>query len=166
MKRVIKFSNKDQVALYELELKDQLAGGVWSKVGPKKHWEPMVDAKATAVKGRERPGPNFVPPRRYNFRSKKVLAAAGPRMVAYVGLARAYDYKLEELKYVKTLVDRRGRYAGVPKAQGPYWDEVREKLKGIDPERVKRAISESGYSKTDLNKDLLAMLKAVNTAAA
>lgn len=88
-KNEIRFSNANQVVLYECELKGQMSDGQWENSRPSNHWEIMYDAKAVVAEDLSGTGKNFRPRRKYNYADPGLVNIVGDRMIWYVKCAQA-----------------------------------------------------------------------------
>jgi hypothetical protein len=150
------FRNRDQVVLYELEIKGQISDGHWENSYPDDHWIPMNEAQAEVVpqdlpkafQGVEVPqeqreflrqraidlalGPNFDTPRRYNFADLDLVDVVGDRMLFYVRLARlnpdwGFD-KLEDAERAYICSSRAEVYATIQDVPYTYCDLLKDLL--------------------------------------
>jgi hypothetical protein len=165
----INFANKNQVILYEEELKGQISDGHWENSRPNDHWMPMTNAKAQVGSPL---GPNFFPRRRYNFASGELVSVVGDRMVFYVKLFNTYPsfHKHKEIYWDGEAFWResgsdsayhRSKLNKIVNALGILKDEYEETIAALEKEYQK--ILSYPYSKGDLMRDLKEMSRIVNS---
>jgi len=86
---VINFRNRNQVVLYECELKEQIDNIHWYNKGPQGHARNMM--RAVAKKGKPLGCIGFLPMRAYDFTELLPIQSAAARMIAKVRIANAFS---------------------------------------------------------------------------
>ena len=87
----IRFSNRNQVVLYECELKDQISDGFWGNTEPLDHWVNMCKAVAKEATGNEKFGcVGFTPNILYNFADTDLTDILSDRMIRYVKIVKCF----------------------------------------------------------------------------
>jgi hypothetical protein len=85
MIKEIRFSNRNQVVLYECEIKGQLSDGFWENAEPLDHWENMCEAVVKEATGNEKLGClGFRPAIEYDFADPDLIEVVGDRMIESV----------------------------------------------------------------------------------
>jgi len=173
MDAIINFRNERQVTLYECELKGQISDGHWENARPYGHWKIMCNAEARVG---EPLGPNFWPRRRYNFAAKDLIDVVGHRMLFQVKLKILYpSLSYQAIEDLDILVDCE---TGEPRvkllieraASDPYWRKritMAKQNLGVTTDEelidaVTRVVEFTGYTLTELKKDLKDMSRIVN----
>jgi hypothetical protein len=166
--KYINFANRNQVILYECELKGQISDGQWENSYPHDHFESMCDAIAKVGSPL---GPSFYPRRRYNFASPSLLSVVGERMIYYVKLYNAFPSLSFDDNWnyeLSAFFNSDGVFRLTTKMPGAssYVIEKIEKILnkvGVTEQEFCDKINSISYNMKNLKNDLRDMSKIVNS---
>jgi len=88
-KNTIGFHNRNQVVLFEAELKGQISDGMWENARPSNHYHAPCDSTAYVATDDSGVGRNFHA-RAYNFNNNELVEIIGDRMINFVKLSQAF----------------------------------------------------------------------------
>ena len=136
MQKEIRFSSRNQVVLYECEIKGQLSDGFWENTEPLDHWENMCEATVREATAKENLGcVGFRPKIEYDFSDSDLIDSVGDRMIKWVKIVSCFP------EYYKRM--------------DPHWSW---KLSDIE----KAQVDKIDYTEDDLVNDLREMNDAIN----
>lgn len=158
----ITFRTAIQATLWEREIVGQLSDGHWENSIPRDHCRPWCSAEVCVG---ENIGVDFYAQRStYNLCNKSLLEVVGKRMLAYAKICKFFGR--DNVGSLENLLDLDGNFRGLPKYEGKYWDEIREKLNTFGPgtiEAVRQVVDADSYSMKDLRRDLKEMTQTMRT---
>ena len=163
------FRNKNQVVLFEKELKGQISDGHWENSRPFGHWEIPCSAVAYVAANDSEIGRNFQS-RKYNFSDPDLLEVVGNRMQNLVKLGQAFPHiPVDELFDIdsnpKEEIENWIKYSTTDKSN--YWQNKLNKTMALclarTPEDLieilTNALNSVSYGEKELKKDLNEMVK-------
>jgi len=163
------FRNRNQVVLFEAELKGQISDGQWENAGPRNHYKAPCLAVAFVASNEEEIGRNFFA-RAYNFSNSDLLEVVGERMINQVKMAQAFPHvPINQLLDVETNV--RETILGLERysfgTAGTYYKDKLDKYKtlfGVTTTEslislLEEKMSAVNYTMKDLRRDLNDMKK-------
>ena len=161
------FRNKNQVVLFEKELKGQISDGHWENSRPFGHWEIPCSAVAYVAANDSEIGRNF-DSRHYNFADTELREIVGNRMINLVKLSIAFpNIPIEEIFDIdsnpKEEIESWQKYG----SNNEYWVNKLNKTMALclarTPEDLieilTNALNSVSYGEKELKKDLNEMVK-------
>lgn len=152
MKNTLNVRNMQQLAVFELELKGQISDGMWENT-PNTDWETWCKVEATVATGEL--GRNFPTYRdNFNLNSSFLLECVGSRMLMYARLS--FEFELKDVKTLEYCFSY-GEFVVMPPYGGEYWDEIRDRIEALGPEKLalaKKLVADETYDMKALNADL------------
>lgn len=167
------FRNRNQVILYECELKGQISDGNWENSQPFHHWEKPCNAEALVAKNEKELGLNFYPSLNYGFSSPRLFDVVKYRMLFYVKIYNTFpnlsldnhhtydllcDYGNEEITW-KNIIDSINSGNKYYKEKSDWLEEKLDAKTDEKKEKVCKKIKEYNYDLITLKRDLRDMSK-------
>lgn len=154
MANQIFLKNKEQVILFEAELKGQISDGFWENSSPHDHWE--IPCSAEVLVGE--PHLTFWPSRGYKFHNKDLFEIVGDRMIEYVKIYKAFPQLDFDRHHAYAHLASEGLRARAEQAgHDSYWDKVLyniEEATGMSFENAQALVNAQEYSVKQCRSDL------------